>query len=327
MTIGVGLAGTGAAAKRRAAALRGEPRARLVAVMGRDRRRTAAFANPWGARAVTEAAELAALPTVDLVMIATTNCRHGAIARAALAAGKHVVVDYPLALAPQEAWELVALARERRLLLHVEHLELLGSVHAIARDTLPRLGTIFRASYRSIAPKHPAPKRWSYHHEEFGYPLCGALSRVHRLLNLLEPSQGAIAAVTGRSRFWDAGGGYFRACWCEAEFEFAGGAAATVVYGKGDTFWLPERVLEIWGEAGRLVLSDDRGAIIDAAGVTELPVEPARGSFAADTTAVFDYLEKGAPLYVSAEASCRALEAADAARRAAAAGCRIVLGS
>lgn len=325
MTIGVGLVGTGAAAKRRAAALQGEPRGQLVAVRGRDRARVERFAASLGAQPFVEAAELVALPSVDLVIVATVNCDRGEIVRAALTAGKHVVVEYPLALEPQTAWELVALARERQLLLHVEHIELLGSVHAIARECLPRLGPIFRARYRTVAPKHPAPRRWSYHREQLGYPLCGALSRVHRVLDLLAPSQGAAVAVAGRSRFWDGGDGYFRACWCEAEWEFAGGAVATVAYGKGEAFWLPERVLEIWGERGRLALSAERGALIDAAGVTDLSVAPTRGSFAADTTAVFDYLETGTPLYVSVEASCRALEIADAARRAAAGNCRVVL--
>lgn len=317
MAIGVGLVGTGAAAKRRAAALQGELRGHLLAVTGRDRLRREGFADTFGVRAVASVAELVALPQVNLVIVATVNCEHGRSVRAALEAGKHVVVEYPLSLDPQEAWELLALAQSRNLLLHVEHIELLGGVHAIARNYLPRLGPIFRASYRTIAPKHPSPRRWSYHYEQLGYPLCAALSRIHRVLDLLTPSLGPVVAVTGRSRFWDAEDGeYFRACWCEAELGFAA-ATATVTYGKGETFWLPERVLEIFGESGRLLLSDNRGALVDATGVTDLPVEPTRGSFAMDTTAVFDFLELGKPLYVKAEASCRALEIADTARLAA----------
>ena len=325
MVIGVGLIGTGAAAKRRAIALQNEARGQLLAVTGRDRLRRERFAATFSARAVASVAELVALSEIELIVIATLNCDHGRFVRAALDAGKQVVVEYPLSLDPQEAWDLLALARSRGLLLHVEHIELLGSVHAIAREYLPRLGSVFRASYRTIAPKRPAPHRWSYHRQELGYPLCGALSRIHRVLDLLMPSLGPTLAVTGRSQFWDAeAAGYFRACWCEAELEFTT-ATATVVYGKGETFWLPERVLEIFGTRGRLLLSDDRGALVDATGVTDLPVAPARGSFAMDTTAVFDFLETGKPLYVSAEASCRALTVADAARRAAAARERIVL--
>jgi scyllo-inositol 2-dehydrogenase (NADP+) len=56
---------------------------------------------------------------VELVVIATPNATHGALARAALTAGKHVVVDKPFVLTGGEARELVALARERGLVLSV----------------------------------------------------------------------------------------------------------------------------------------------------------------------------------------------------------------
>jgi predicted dehydrogenase len=48
---------------------------------------------------------------VDLVLIATSMAEHGPIARAALEAGKHVLVEKPMAVSLEEAAELVALAR------------------------------------------------------------------------------------------------------------------------------------------------------------------------------------------------------------------------
>ncbi len=58
-------------------------------------------------------------PGVDLVVIATPNQTHFSLAKQALLAGKHVVVDKPLTLSLAEAEELVALAKERGLLLSV----------------------------------------------------------------------------------------------------------------------------------------------------------------------------------------------------------------
>jgi predicted dehydrogenase len=52
-------------------------------------------------------------PGIDLVVIASPNDSHAPLARAALEAGKHVVVDKPFTLALDEARALVALARER----------------------------------------------------------------------------------------------------------------------------------------------------------------------------------------------------------------------
>ncbi len=54
---------------------------------------------------------------VELVIVATPNETHVPMARAALLAGKHVVIDKPLAPTAAEAAELEELARERNLLL------------------------------------------------------------------------------------------------------------------------------------------------------------------------------------------------------------------
>jgi predicted dehydrogenase len=56
---------------------------------------------------------------VDLVVVASPNDTHYRLGRAALEAGKHVVIDKPFALSTVEAGELIALARSRGLLLNV----------------------------------------------------------------------------------------------------------------------------------------------------------------------------------------------------------------
>jgi predicted dehydrogenase len=66
-------------------------------------------------------AELIARDDLDLVVVATPNDTHHPLARAALLAGRHVVVDKPFTVALDDARELVALARERRRVLSVFH--------------------------------------------------------------------------------------------------------------------------------------------------------------------------------------------------------------
>ncbi|ORM71764.1 oxidoreductase [Pantoea rwandensis] len=56
---------------------------------------------------------------VDLVVIASPNATHAPLAKLALNAGKHVVVDKPFTLDLDEARELAALASEKKLLLSV----------------------------------------------------------------------------------------------------------------------------------------------------------------------------------------------------------------
>lgn len=60
-------------------------------------------------------------PRADLVVIATPNDSHAPLARAALAAGRHVVVDKPMTTTLAEARELAALADDRGRLLSVFH--------------------------------------------------------------------------------------------------------------------------------------------------------------------------------------------------------------
>jgi predicted dehydrogenase len=72
-----------------------------------------------GVSIVADVKALVALQDIDLVVVATPNAQHFPIAKAALEAGKHVVVDKPFTLDAAEARELAALAQQRGLLLSV----------------------------------------------------------------------------------------------------------------------------------------------------------------------------------------------------------------
>jgi predicted dehydrogenase len=72
-------------------------------------------------RCIAEAAELIRDPEVDAVVIATPIFTHHGLARAALEAGKHVVVEKPLAPSVAEAEELAALATRQGRVLMVDH--------------------------------------------------------------------------------------------------------------------------------------------------------------------------------------------------------------
>lgn len=69
----------------------------------------------------SEAEELIAAADVDLVVIATPNLTHHALARAALLAGKHVVVDKPFTSSAGQAEELITLAQTQKRHLSVFH--------------------------------------------------------------------------------------------------------------------------------------------------------------------------------------------------------------
>lgn len=67
------------------------------------------------ARIVPDAAALIADPALQLIVVASPHATHFPLARAALEAGKHVVVDKPFVLDVAQADALIALAQERGL--------------------------------------------------------------------------------------------------------------------------------------------------------------------------------------------------------------------
>lgn len=70
-----------------------------------------------GLQVVPTFGDLLSLPEIDVVVVATPNRLHAGQARAALAAGKHVIVEKPVAAASAEWSELIAVAAHHRRLL------------------------------------------------------------------------------------------------------------------------------------------------------------------------------------------------------------------
>lgn len=312
--IKVALVGTGYVAKQRVAALGEESdRIKLAAIAGRDRASLQALCAISGARGTESWPELLQAPDIDLIIIATINSEHGAIAKAAIEADKHVICEYPLSLDPVEAQIIINKARSRRKFLHIEHIELLGGLHQTMRQWLPQIGEVNYARYITIKPKHPTPESWSYHPDLFGFPFSAALSRIHRFTDLF----GSVQSVSGRSRFWHLpeSNPYYKACLCKAQLCFTHGLIADVVYGKGDRFWQSTRTFELHGSKGTLIFSTDKGELIRDRETTPIEIGSRRGLFARDTILALDSLLEDKPLYVSPTASHYALVVADAIRQ------------
>lgn len=141
--IRVGLVGYGYAGKTfHAPLIAATPGLRLHAVASSDAAKVHA---DWPQiEVVPDAQTLIARSDIDLVVIATPNDTHAPLARAALGAGKHVVVDKPFALDLDEAREVIAVAREHDRLLSVFHnrrwdSDFLGVKQAIADGLLGRV--------------------------------------------------------------------------------------------------------------------------------------------------------------------------------------------
>ena len=309
----VGIVGTGYAAKKRAEAIKSDRRTELLVVTGNTPVKLQEFCQTYAVEAVDSWSELVNLPQLDLIFICTINQGCGAIAKAAILAGKHVVVEYPLALEAEVAEEVIELAATKQKLLHVEHIEIIGGLHQAIKQYLPQIGQVFHASYTTIAAQHPVEPNWKYHRQQFGFPLSAALSRIHRLTDLF----GTVEQVTCNNRYWNlpnSDSAYFTACFCQAQLNFHNGITADITYGKGDIFWQSDRTMSIYGEAGKIIFVGEKGTLINGENEQDIPVTPRRGLFAQDTAMVLDYLLAQQPLYLQPQASLYALQVANAAR-------------
>jgi predicted dehydrogenase len=121
MPVRWGIIGCGDVARKRVAgAMQDEPRSELVSVCRRDQAKldefVAEFSVPHG---TTAADELIASPDVDAVYIATPVSLHRPQTIAAAQAGKHVLVEKPMAMSTAECDEMIAACREHNVKLGV----------------------------------------------------------------------------------------------------------------------------------------------------------------------------------------------------------------
>lgn len=94
----------------------------LTLLCDADEETLARLSQQFGVRTALSFSDVLIDPEVDAVAIATPAESHGRLVREALAAGKDVFVEKPLALSPEEGRSLTALAAEKKRVLMVGHL-------------------------------------------------------------------------------------------------------------------------------------------------------------------------------------------------------------
>lgn len=118
--LNVAVLGVGAIGRDHVEAFRKHPQARVVAIGESDPTRGREIAERHAIPVVvTDYRELLRRDEIDVVSIALPNHLHAPVALDALRAGKHVVLEKPMAMQAREAARLVAEARRRRRRLMV----------------------------------------------------------------------------------------------------------------------------------------------------------------------------------------------------------------
>ena len=151
--------GTGAITKSMLAEFQRSDVLRCTSIYSRKEETGRAMAETFGLeRVYTDFDVMLADPAIDMVYVASPNSIHYGQTKAALLAGKHVICEKPFAPTVAEAEELIALAKEKGLLLF----EAITTAHhphyGFVKENLPKLGRlkVVSATFCQFSSRYPA---------------------------------------------------------------------------------------------------------------------------------------------------------------------------
>src|SRR5690606_39015012 len=135
-------------------------RSRLVAICDINEGRVKALGEQYSAPAFTDFATMLKEVDCDAVVVATPNADHAPQTIASLDAGRHVLVEKPMATSATEARDMIAAAERNGKFLMIGMNQRLMPPHVKAREILAsgRLGKVicFETNF-----KHAGPDYWS----------------------------------------------------------------------------------------------------------------------------------------------------------------------
>ena len=126
-----GVIGVGHLGQHHARLYASSPDSMLVGVVDHDHARAFAVAEKYGGRVFGDLQDL--LKEVDIVTIAVPTSGHYSVAKTCLQAGKHVLIEKPIAVLPMEAQELVELGQRNACTIQVGHSERFNPIMPLMR--------------------------------------------------------------------------------------------------------------------------------------------------------------------------------------------------
>jgi len=166
----LGLIGSGRIARAHLNAARNLPEfVRVAAVAGRRREKAEAAAREYGIPTVyDDYRQLLRDPAVQAVVITTPNDSHAGIACDAARAGKHILVEKPMALDTHSAEAMVRAAEDAGVTLMVAQSRRFSDAVQTMVRRLPEIGDIFRVHIVFCVPFAQPPTDWWRSSEKAG---------------------------------------------------------------------------------------------------------------------------------------------------------------
>ncbi len=120
-TLGVGIIGASRVAPQHALAVSTDARTHLVAIVDPDTKRADPIAEQYGCEVLSDYKELLKRPDISVVMLGLPNHLHAPISIEALAAGKNVFVEKPIANTLAETDAMLEIATKNKVSVFVGH--------------------------------------------------------------------------------------------------------------------------------------------------------------------------------------------------------------
>jgi len=255
--LGIGIIGAGRIFKAHAGSVQAIPETELVAVSDVDAERVARATATYGGAGYADYQELLRDPKVDAVVIGLPHWLHERVSIDCLRAGKHVLVEKPMAMTVAECDAMIAAAEASGKNLMVAHSQHFFPVNLEAQRIIRAggLGNLVMATDTWYKPFHDGVRPpWFLEADKGGgmWPMNGS-HMIDRLLFFLESEVVAVKAKIGNPVFGltatDAG---------VAFLEFASGACATIMH-VGFRDGVNRFEAEITGTEAQLKFSGDQG--------------------------------------------------------------------
>jgi biliverdin reductase len=214
----------------RAVHLAQDDRATLTCVSSRNAITGRVLADRHGVAYVEDWREAVTRADVDAVFVTTHNDSHAPIAATAIAAGKHVFVEYPLATSLADADRLLAAARAGGVRVQVGHDQAAVGWHLAIKEAAGTLGKLLAVNSVLATPSRGGGRSVWRNKELSGPPFMVGIAYVYHLLDLFGP----VDWVEGTSTY-DAldETGYYRSSVSTLTVEFAQGGVAQLLYIRG----------------------------------------------------------------------------------------------
>lgn len=251
--LGWGLVGTsGYAARVCVPSIADTPDARLVAVASSSQERADAFAAETAVpRGYGDVDALLADPEVQAVWIASSSFLHVEHASRAIDAGKHVLLEKPIALTAAEGWELVKRAEAAGVRLATGYQARYVPGHIRMRELIAdgSIGRIVTARSLYGMRRESAPRSWRGHKDTARWGVLADIGTHHldllrMLLGEVEQAHGYIATQRG----------YETEDLAVASLRFTGDVLATLT--ATASYYRPTTIVEIVGTEAALVATD-----------------------------------------------------------------------